>query len=290
MRTVLIAQDQAGFDAWLTRVSDIFAGRTYEQVGELLYTSKGCVACHSTDGSKRVGPSFMDVYGHEVELRDGGLVTADDAYIRQSILEPNTMVVAGYEPVMTPYAGQISDREIEAVTAWLKTMSSHGGGSERGRVRHHGCRRRHPAEGERMSGGTGAPNAGYLGGTAGPGAWLGTRDHKRIAVLFLGWSLGVFVLGLLYAIIMKLRAQSGIIDTHAYHQMLTQHGILMVFLYVVPAIPSILGHFVLPLQLGTTQHGHARASPCGASASTPWAPCSSWSRCSPVRWPPAGPS
>lgn len=103
-----------------------------------------------------------------------------------------------------------------------------------------------------MSGGTGALNTGYLGGTAGPGAWLGTRDHKRIAVLFLSWSLGVFVLGLLYAIIMKLRAQSGIIDTHAYHQMLTQHGILMVFMFVVPAIPSILGHFVLPLQLGAT--------------------------------------
>lgn len=129
MRTVLIAQDQAGFDAWLTRVSDIFAGRTYEQVGELLYTSKGCVACHSTDGSKRVGPSFLDVYGHQVEIREGGRVTADDAYIRQSILDPNALVVAGYEPVMTPFAGQISDREIEAVIAWLKTMSSLGGGT-----------------------------------------------------------------------------------------------------------------------------------------------------------------
>ena len=129
MRTVLIAQDQAAFDAWLTRVSDIFAGRTYEQVGELLYTSKGCVACHSLDGSKRVGPSFKDVYGHEVELRDGTTVLVDDAYVRQSILDPNASVVAGYEPVMTPYAGQISDREIEAVTAWLKTMSGQGDGT-----------------------------------------------------------------------------------------------------------------------------------------------------------------
>lgn len=101
-----------------------------------------------------------------------------------------------------------------------------------------------------MSGGSGAPRAGYLGEDAVPGGWLGTRDHKRIAVLFLGWSLGVFLLGVIYAVLMKLRAQSGIIDTHTYHQMLTQHGVLMVFLYVVPAIPSILGHFALPLQLG----------------------------------------
>ncbi len=130
MRTALIAQDQAEFDAWLTRVSDIFAGRTYEEVGELLYTSKGCVACHSLDGSKRVGPSFKGAYGHVVELRDGSRVEADDAYIRQSILDPNSQVVAGYEPVMTPYAGQISDREIEAVTAWLKTLSGPDGGGD----------------------------------------------------------------------------------------------------------------------------------------------------------------
>ncbi|MFN2370461.1 MAG: hypothetical protein ABR506_04815, partial [Candidatus Krumholzibacteriia bacterium] len=72
-----------------------------------------------------------------------------------------------------------------------------------------------------MSGGSGAPRTGYLGEDAAPGGWLGTRDHKRIAVLFLGWSLGVFLLGVIYAVLMKLRAQSGIIDTHTYHQMLT---------------------------------------------------------------------
>jgi cytochrome c oxidase subunit 2 len=130
MRTVLISQSQAEFDAWLTRVSDIFSGRTYEEVGELLYTTKGCVACHSIDGSKRVGPSFKELYGHEFETREGERITADDAYIKQSILEPNASIVAGYEPVMTPYAGQITDREIEAITAWLKTLSSLGGTGE----------------------------------------------------------------------------------------------------------------------------------------------------------------
>ncbi|MFO7609256.1 MAG: c-type cytochrome [Candidatus Krumholzibacteriia bacterium] len=127
MATALIAESQPAFQAWLDRVSDIFSGRTEIEVGELLYNRKGCVACHSLDGTKRVGPSFLDVYGHEVELRDGGSVVADDAYIRESILEPNVRIVAGYEPVMTPYAGQITDREIAAVTAWLKTLSGQGG-------------------------------------------------------------------------------------------------------------------------------------------------------------------
>jgi len=127
MRSALVAQSPTEFDAWLTRVSDIFEGRTMEQVGELLYNRKGCVACHSLDGSKRVGPSFKDVYGFEFDTREGVRITADDAYIKQSILDPNVSVIAGYEPVMTPFAGQITDREIEAITAWLKTLSSRGG-------------------------------------------------------------------------------------------------------------------------------------------------------------------
>jgi len=130
MRTALVAQAPADFDAWLTRVSDIFAGRTMAEVGELLYNRKGCVACHSIDGSKRVGPSFKGIYGHEMEARDGRRLVVDDAYIKQSILDPNAVVVAGYEPVMTPFAGQITDREIEAVIAWLKTLSDAGGAAE----------------------------------------------------------------------------------------------------------------------------------------------------------------
>ena len=85
------------------------------------------MTCHTTDGSKLVGPSFKDVYGHEFDTVDGTRIVADDTYIRQSILDPNASVIAGFQPVMTPYAGIVSDREIEAITAWLKTLSSKGG-------------------------------------------------------------------------------------------------------------------------------------------------------------------
>lgn len=125
MQTALIAHGDGDFQAWLTAVSDIFAGRTLEEVGELLYSTKGCKACHSLDGSKLVGPSFKDVYGNTFDTREGVQVTVDDAYVKESILAPNVSVIAGYEPVMTPYEGNITDREIEAITAWLKTLSVH---------------------------------------------------------------------------------------------------------------------------------------------------------------------
>jgi cytochrome c oxidase subunit 1 len=85
---------------------------------------------------------------------------------------------------------------------------------------------------------------------AGGANWLATTDHKRIALQFLWWTCGAFLLGAIYAIILRLRVTSGLVEPALYRQMLTQHGILMVFLFLVPAIPSVLGNFLLPLQLG----------------------------------------
>lgn len=81
-------------------------------------------------------------------------------------------------------------------------------------------------------------------------SWLVTTDHKRIALQFLWWTIGAFLLGATYAVILRLRVTSGLVEPHLYRQMLTQHGVLMVFLFLVPAIPSVLGNYLLPLQLG----------------------------------------
>ncbi len=126
-RTALVVQNQADYDQWLQSIADIFAGRTLPEVGELLYSRMGCKACHTINGARLVGPSFKGVYGHEAKLRDGTTVAVDDDYIRESILYPNKKVVEGYEPVMTPFLGKLNDKEIGAITEWLKTLSDHGG-------------------------------------------------------------------------------------------------------------------------------------------------------------------
>ena len=123
MQTVMISHSPADFETWMNTVSDIFAGRTYAEVGELLYNRLGCKACHTLDGTRLVGPSFKDVYGNTFETREGTSVTVDAAYVKESILTPNVSVIAGYEPVMTPYEGLVTDKEIEAITAWLRTLS-----------------------------------------------------------------------------------------------------------------------------------------------------------------------
>jgi len=132
MHTALIVHHPVDFAAWQQAVSDIFAGRSLPEVGELLYNRKGCAACHSIDGSKRVGPSFLDMFGKTFPTREGADVNVDAAYVRESILTPNVSVIAGYEPVMTSYEGTITDREIEAVTEWLQTLSSHAAADQEG--------------------------------------------------------------------------------------------------------------------------------------------------------------
>ncbi len=90
--------------------------------GKALATSLGCVACHSTDGSKLTGPSWKGLYGHEVKLADGSTVTADDAYIHQSIIDPNAKVVEGFTPIMPNFASQVDDQKVADLIAYIKTL------------------------------------------------------------------------------------------------------------------------------------------------------------------------
>ena len=91
-----------------------------EAWGAKLYASKACITCHSLDGSKKTGPTFKGLFGHPVALKDGGSVTADEEYIRKSIVEPGSQIVAGYDPVMPVFAGTLSAEDIDALVAFVK--------------------------------------------------------------------------------------------------------------------------------------------------------------------------
>lgn len=89
--------------------------------GNELYRSLGCVGCHSVDGSRNVGPTLKGLFGRATTLADGSQVTADEAYIRESIHEPKARVVQGYPPAMPPFPG-VSEEDIDALIAFIRSL------------------------------------------------------------------------------------------------------------------------------------------------------------------------
>jgi mono/diheme cytochrome c family protein len=81
-----------------------------------------CFTCHTTDGSTLVGPTWQGLYGSEVTLEDGSTVTADDEYIRESILEPNAKIHEGFPAAMPSFDGVLSDEQITDIIAYIKTL------------------------------------------------------------------------------------------------------------------------------------------------------------------------
>ena len=92
-----------------------------EQRGEKKY-NEICNACHSLDGSRVVGPSFKGVWGRTEKFEDGTSGVVDENYVRQSILEPQAKVVDTYPHSMPSFAGQLKDKDIEGIIAFLKNQ------------------------------------------------------------------------------------------------------------------------------------------------------------------------
>lgn len=99
-------------------------GQSLEDFGKMVYGAKGCDACHTLDGTKKVGPSFKDLWGKTEQLADGTTVKVDENYFAQSIYDPNSQIVAGYPAQMPSFAGQINDEQRDALIAFLKSLSS----------------------------------------------------------------------------------------------------------------------------------------------------------------------
>jgi cbb3-type cytochrome oxidase cytochrome c subunit len=99
-----------------------------EQVktGKQLFNQKGCVGCHSSDGSSNGGPTMSDLYGAEVQLKSGETVVADEAFLRESIVEPQATLVQGYPPVMPNRYGDMPDDELDAMVAYIRFLGGEG--------------------------------------------------------------------------------------------------------------------------------------------------------------------
>jgi cytochrome c oxidase subunit 2 len=113
--TVYVMEKDA-YQRWLEGPN---AGLPPAVQGERLFAEMNCVSCHR-NGSAQRGPVLEGLYGKPVTLRGGGSVTADDAYIRESITNPTARVVDGFDPLMPVYLNQLSEEQVNALLAYVR--------------------------------------------------------------------------------------------------------------------------------------------------------------------------
>lgn len=126
MLAKVVVHPPGEFEKWLQDASDLFKRLSPVQVGERLVKLR-CASCHSVTGAKMIGPPLNGLFGRAEKMRDGTTVVADENYIRESIVDPQAKVVAGYDPVMPTFKGQLSDREITAIIDYLRGLAAPAG-------------------------------------------------------------------------------------------------------------------------------------------------------------------
>ena len=122
MESPVIVVDQTGFTSWIVdeQAKAAVAAATPEGRGERLVVQNGCAACHSIDGSKGIGPTWWNLFGSQVTLGDGSIVTADEAYLTESILNPTLKVVKGFQPTMPAFS--FTQQEVTDIISYIQTL------------------------------------------------------------------------------------------------------------------------------------------------------------------------
>ena len=116
----VVAMQPADFQAWLGGGS---AEDSPVAAGAKLFTDLACITCHQQESQGR-GPVLTNLFGHQVQLADGRRVIADEAYIRESIVNPHAKIVAGFPPLMPTFQGMVTEEQLLQLIAYVRSLST----------------------------------------------------------------------------------------------------------------------------------------------------------------------
>jgi cytochrome c oxidase subunit 2 len=118
----VVAMEPAEYQAWLSGGG---AQDSPVQAGEKLFASLTCNTCH-LQGSQGRGPVLTNLFGNKVELQGGAVAVADEAYLRESIVNPQAKIVAGFQPVMPTFQGLVTEEQLLQLIAYVRSLSQQG--------------------------------------------------------------------------------------------------------------------------------------------------------------------
>jgi cytochrome c oxidase subunit 2 len=111
-----------GADEYQRFLSGSTGARSLAEIGRDAALKHACFSCHTVDGQRHIGPSWSRLYGSDVTLSTGEHITADAAYLTESMMDPAARVVAGYAPVMPTYFGSLDSTEAAAIVAYIRSL------------------------------------------------------------------------------------------------------------------------------------------------------------------------
>jgi cytochrome c oxidase subunit 2 len=117
----VVVMEPADYEAWLQGSP---ANEPPAVTGKRLFEELRCAACHEPLTPPVRCPPLVNVFGHEVALSNDQTVTADEAYLRESILRPNAKIVKGYEPLMPSFDGQVNEEQLIQLIPYIKSLSA----------------------------------------------------------------------------------------------------------------------------------------------------------------------
>ena len=115
----VVVLEPAQYQAWLSGGG---AAGSMASNGQNIFLQLGCSTCHRSDTQGR-GPNLVGLFGKPVQLEDGRMVTADENYIRESILAPGAKIVSGFKPIMPVFQGLVSEDQLNALVAYVKSLN-----------------------------------------------------------------------------------------------------------------------------------------------------------------------
>jgi cytochrome c oxidase subunit 2 len=124
----VVVMEPTAFQTWLAGGP---APTNMAEAGQKLFTDLACVTCHRQDDQGR-GPSLHGLFGNEVRLQGGGTAVADEAYLRESIVNPQAKLVAGFQPLMPTFQGLVSEEQLNMLVAYVKSLATRQPGAASG--------------------------------------------------------------------------------------------------------------------------------------------------------------
>lgn len=121
-RAVVVVHERGDYERYLADKEAESQNLPPVELGKKLYEKKGCNACHTVDGSPRVGPSFFKQFGTTISLSDGSKIPVDENYIRESLMSPAAKARPGYPPSMPSFEGQLKEAEVKGLIEYIKSL------------------------------------------------------------------------------------------------------------------------------------------------------------------------